>query len=245
MTGRISRRRTLALAGKGVVAVGLPAGLVAGRDGRAFAKPAYRVDFDRLAYRVETATGVIEKAFFELYPSARGIQANGVGPEFRVRQGGMNLTAIKDLNLDQWVAVTGSDFNRNAYLDAAEIGHFAVAYPGRRAADGEIKSIRLWSEASLQRRAGTMVQFAANAEVATDAPMAAGGYMVDGGISLGGDQAAVMAHVLQALSQTLPDDPVIASLLRHGTSAGFSVADDGGDAAGSDAGDAGEGSGGM
>jgi hypothetical protein len=79
-------------------------------------------------YRVETATGVFEKAFFELHPSARGIKADGVRPVFRVRQGGMNLRAINDLDLDEWVAVTGSDFNRNAYLDAAEIGHFAVAH---------------------------------------------------------------------------------------------------------------------
>ena len=219
MIGRISRRQALALAGKGVIAVGLPAGLVGGRGGLAFAKPAYRVDFARLLYRVETATGVIEKAFFELHPSARGIKANGVRPVFRVRQGGMNLRAINDLDLDEWVAVTGSDFNRNAYLDAAEIGHFAVAYPGRRATDGEIKSISLWSEAPLERRAGTMVQFAASAPMATDAPMAAGSYAVDGGIALSGDQAAVIAHVLHALSQMLPDDPVIPSLLRHGTSA--------------------------
>jgi hypothetical protein len=49
MIGRISRRQALALAGKGVIAVGLPAGLVGGRGGLAFAKPAYRVDFAHVA----------------------------------------------------------------------------------------------------------------------------------------------------------------------------------------------------
>ncbi len=62
MIGRISRRQALALADKGVIAVGLLAGLVGGRGGLAFAKPAYGVDFARLLYRVVTATGVFEKA---------------------------------------------------------------------------------------------------------------------------------------------------------------------------------------